>query len=710
MTEHNGLYKVKTLQQRWIAYQILADALLALGCALVLGSLLHFLAGWSAWWGVLVFIIVWLGLEAYRRPWQITLQAICTFLNGSYPELEESTDLVLKPADSLNLLERLQCSKVENALQHVPTQPEQFTKRLKTAGLLLVLALAISFACSKIHVRTHAGSYGLGTDQTSTGTSLPPEKVLPQIDEVNIKITPPAYTGKPSHEQDKFTLQAEEGATINWQINTNITVKKVWLLFNEHEKLLLSSTNSEHTQWKAQRAIIQPGFYQVSIDGKLSDLYQIQVIKDGVPVIHIKMPKQYTHIDAGEAPRVTLNAAVNDDYGVSDARIFATVAKGSGEAVKFKQYQFSFSTSFQQHSRQYNLQKVLDLPALNMEPGDELYFYIQARDTHQQLSRTDVLIVSIQDTAALLSMDGLVTAANIKPEYFRSERQIILDTEKLLKERDSISQDAFKTRCNDMGMDQKLLRLRYGKFLGEEDESGNEGEDHKELSKAENFGNTNMIMDAYTDKHDNAEDATFLEPAVKAQLKATLSEMWKAELHLRLYKPQEALPFEYKALRLLKDLQEKSRSYVAKTAYNPPPLKPEKRLSGDLSKIGQPVNQQEIKPAADRFITLKQAVTVLEQLKQNPALTTTSLRTLQLAGQQLSSRASAEPGIYLRAVSAMQRMLSAGKKINPADIAIVEKAIQKSLPAVKTMPDATATTADLGLAKGYYNNLNHLNR
>jgi hypothetical protein len=40
-----------------------------------------------------------------------------------------------------------------------------------------------------------------------------------------------------------------------------------------------------------------------------------------------------------------------------------------------------------------------------------------------------------------------------------------------------------------------------------------------------------------------------------------------------LYKPQAALPFAYKALRLLKDLQQKSRSYVAKTAYNPPPLK-----------------------------------------------------------------------------------------------------------------------------------------
>ena len=93
------------------------------------------------------------------------------------------------------------------------------------------------------------------------------------------------------------------------------------------------------------------------------------------------------------------------------------------------------------------------------------------------------------------------------------------------------------------------------------------------------------FFDAYTDKHDNAEDASFLEPETKNQLKATLNEMWSAELRLRTYKPREALPFAYKALRLLKDLQQKSRAYVAKTSAKTAPLKPaEKRLTGDLTK------------------------------------------------------------------------------------------------------------------------------
>ena len=704
--EQAASHKVNQLRQRYISYQLLANVLLAASCGLLAGSILYrLLPNMAIILSILVFVIILVSLMALRRPWNVTLITICRYLNLSYPQLEESSELIIKPAQELNLLERLQLSKVEQAITQLPAQPPIFTQRLKKMAWLFLGALVLSIAIFKIgqYVRFSPNGNFFSTDKTTAKNNLPPEKILPQIDGVSLKITPPAYTGKATRTQGKFTIDAEEGALVNWNISTNIAVKNVFLLFNEREKLPLSSSNS--TDWKTQKAITKPGFYQVSIDGKLSDLYQIQVVKDAIPVIRIKTPKQYTHIDAGEAQRVSINTTVTDDYGISNAQIFATIAKGSGESVKFKDTTFAFSTAFGGHSRQYDLQRTIDLPKLGMEPGDELYFYIQAQDTHQQKSRTDVLIVSIQDTAQLLSMDGIVAAANIKPEYFRSQRQIILDTEKLLKDKDTISATAFKNRCNELGTDQKLLRLRYGKFLGEEDESGTEGEGNEEIGKAENFGNAKMVMDAFTDKHDNAEDATFLEPAAKAQLKATLNEMWKAELRLRLYKPQEALPFEYKALRLLKDLQQKSRSFVAKTSYNPPPIKPDKRLTGDLSKIIEPVNQQNMKPATDKFETLKKAATILEQSK-HLALTTADKRILQLAGQQLAVQASAQPGIYLKAVSAMRRIIASEKQVAATDRNVVERAIQKSLPGGKVTPTAANTTADMGLAQRYFKNLN----
>jgi len=700
-----GLHKINTLRRNWIICRLLADVLFAATVtALILIVLMEinyvgirFLV--KPWLSLAILISSIAAFLLIRKPWKISRQSVAAFLNRTYPDLEESAELTIKPTDELSLLQKLQLNKIDGAIQVVPALPKIFVKRLIIAAVSLTAAITLGNLLSGEVV--YITSDNIVPPLSSLNAK---ENVLPQISALKLTIHPPAYTGKSSHEQDKFTILAEEGSSAHWTINTNITVKHLSLLFNDHERVALKP-NAGKTEWTTSKTIDKPGFYQVNVDGKLSDLYQIETIKDAPPAIKIKTPKQYTYIDAGEAPRVNLTTTINDDYGVSDAMIHATVAKGSGEAVKFKEYQIPFGDSFAGHNKEYNLQHVFDLPKLDMEPGDELYFFIEAQDNHQQKSRTDVFTVSIQDTAALLSMDGIVNGSDLKPEYFRSQRQIIMDTEKLLNGKDSMSRESFNTTAGNIGIDQKMLRLRYGKFLGEEDESNVGGPpEGSELDKAENFSNGKMILDAMTDKHDNAEDATYLDPTVKAQLRATLTEMWNAELHLRIYKPQEALPFEYKALRLLKDLQQKSRAYVAKTTYKTSPLKMEKRLTGDLTKVEQPLNQQTIKPGTDAYEAMKNAVQVLEQIKLTRIYNPADKHILQLAKQQLSVKASAQPGIYLPAVSAMNRVIAADHPA-VADVQLVEHAIQKSLPAKAQLPQGGSSMPDMGLSQHYYQNL-----
>jgi hypothetical protein len=705
MTKQGGLHKIKNMRNWYIVYRVAADMLFAAAFAILIASIFSF----AIVIALLIFLVVFSGLMMWHRAWQVSESSISNYLDQRYLQLEESGHLFIKAESELNFLEYLQLSKIEPELSSIPLQQKQFMKPFFWGMVALVLSVFLSMLLVGVGQRGLLMHYQINSDKANNKPGIA-EKILPQIAAVEVTITPPAYTGKPAHQQDKFTILIEEGGIAAWRITTNIAVKQVAILFNDKESIALKSLNNDKTTWAVHKQISQPGFYQVSVDGKLSDLYQVQVIKDQPSVIRIKTPKQYTYIDAGEAPKVNIDATVNDDYGVSSAQIMATVAKGSGEAVKFKEYKLDFSASFSGHRAQYNLQKLINLPSLNMEPGDELYFYIQAIDTHQQQSRTDVYTVSIQDTAQLLSMDGVLSGVNQKPEFFRSERQIILDSEKLLKEKDSISVEKFKSRSNDLGTDQKLLRLRYGKFLGEESESDMGGDDNDAVSDIKNYGNAAVILDKYTDKHDNAEDAGFFDPELKAQLKATLTEMWKAELQLRLYKPQDALPFEYKALRLLKDLQQKSRVYVAKTSYNAPPLKLDKRLTGDLTKISQQVNQQDIKPAADLQANLKKAVLILQELKSNPVMGDADRYILASANQQLSVKASAEPGSYLTALSAMRRILSAREEVKPQDIIVVAKAIQKTLASAKKAPSAVQSQADMGLSQEYYKNLNHLNR
>jgi hypothetical protein len=700
MDKPQGIKQLDALRSRWVAYEVAANVLIAIA----IGALSFTIFGWG--WALALFAISLLVLLYIARPWKITQGKVAALLNLYYPQLEESCDLVLKPSSDLNLLETLQLAKVEAALQQLNDTPKQVTKHLGQAGLFLLLMLAVSFAIAKSGVLSHPASGTSLINPVTDNVKQIPEKVLPQIASQNLEVIPPAYTGRAKREQNRFTLDVEEGSAVKWTIQTNIDANQVGLIFNEAETIHLIS-NKDHTNFTAEKTISKPGFYQVSIDGKLSDLYQLEVIKDNPPVIRIITPKPYTFIDGGEKPQVNISTQLTDDYGISNALVMATVAKGSGEAVKFKEYKIPFDQSFAGHNAKYDLKKFIDLKKLGMEPGDELYFFIQATDNHNQQSRTDAYTVSIQDTAALFSMNGMVNGVDFKPEFFRSERQIILDAERLLKEKDTISTQVFKDRSNDLGTDQKLLRLRYGKFLGEESESDiGAAAGNDVLNNPADFSNINKIMDVYTDKHDNAEDAGFFEPNQKEQLKATLTEMWNAELHLRLYKPQDALPFAYKALRLLKDLQQKSRSYVAKSSFKPPPLKMEKRLSGELKKIIEPDVHYTIKPAEGQFVTLKNSVAVLEQLKTGAEISGASFHTLQLAGQELSAKAAAQPGLYLASVSAMHRILAAPKQAHPADIGLVEKAIQQTLQAAKPLPSAGATQADMGLSQQYYKNLN----
>jgi hypothetical protein len=72
---------------------------------------------------------------------------------------------------------------------------------------------------------------------------------------------------------------------------------------------------------------------------------------------------------------------------------------------------------------------------MDMAPGDELYFYVEALDNHAQATRSDLFIVSLTDTAQVTLAEAMTLGINPVPEYFRSQRQIIIDTEKLLKER-----------------------------------------------------------------------------------------------------------------------------------------------------------------------------------------------------------------------------------------------------------------------------------
>ncbi len=705
MDELRGHSYLKQLHKQWISSALISNLMISAGISALLISILSRIQPLSLWWIIPLAITLSAGMAIWSGIHKTGLKDIARLLNQSFPELEESAELLMKPAGSLNILEKLQASKVDSELINVPASKLIFA-RLKASALYLSVALIIALGITQTKLFTQTEGTGPNKAINTRGENIP-DKIPAGIRSVKLNINPPAYTRRSSRQQSQFSVTAEEGSTLEWEIRTSLPVKSLKLIFNDKEIVSLRSSNKEGTEWTLKKQISSPGFYQVDLDGKPSDLYKLEIIKDQPAVIRIISPTQYSSIDFGEPQQTSLQVLINDDYGITDAFIAATVSSGKGEGVSFKEQKIPFRESFS-GSAQYNLKRSIDLRALGMVPGDELFFYIQARDSRRQDSRSDMYIVTIQDTAQLMSLDGMLSGVNLVPEYFRSQRQIIIDTEKLLRERSTIPVEDFNQRSNELGSDQKILRLRYGKFLGEESDTeiGGAHEDEEDHDEPAEFGNAEKLMNAYAHKHDVAEDATFFEPELKAQLKATLAEMWKSELRLRTYKPLEALPFEYKALRLLKDLQQKSRVYVAKTSFKPPVIKDDKRLSGELDKIIQPQAERNFTSGAHVQSSLRLSAAIIAGSRETKTLTPSQIRTLQGAGQILAERASAQPGTYLRPLGALRAIIrSGGFRTSASEIKTLEAAFHKILKQESRVPQSKPLSPGSELTDEYFNNL-----
>jgi len=195
-------------------------------------------------------------------------------------------------------------------------------------------------------------------------------------------------------------------------------------------------------------------------------------------------------------------------------------------------------------------------------------------------------------------VDGMVR--KVLPAYFRSQRQIIMDAEALLKQKRALASDRYLKRSDEIGVDQRILRLRYGQFLGEEaagepqapptndpttasDDHEHEGEPPTAPSA---FGQDNAVEQQFGHTHDEAEAATLLDPETRATLKQALDQMWQSELHLRQAAPDDALPYAYRALGFIKEVQQATRIYLARVGSELPPIDESRRMSGDRKDLG----------------------------------------------------------------------------------------------------------------------------
>jgi hypothetical protein len=453
---------------------------------------------------------------------------------------------------------------------------------------------------------------------------------------------------------------------------------------------------------------------------------RLEVVRDAAPAVRVLQPEATVELDAAELGLLEVRALAQDDHGLAAAELVATLTSGSGEGVQFREHRVPLPLP-EPGAPTAQTGTQLDLVALGLTPGDELYFHVEARDNRQpqpNLSRSETCFVRVRRTEQPIEASTEGIAVYRLPEYFRSQRQIIIDTEKLIADRPALSEAEFQRRSESLGQDQRLLRLRYGVLLGEEFESGaplqdvagavppgaaghggepagHHDEDHgghgpgapPEPPEALGSVTAEGIPEGLMHRHDTAESATFFADPVRTTLKAALAQMWDAEGRLRTFQPREALPHEYAALNLLKSLQEQSRIYVQRVGFDPPPLKPdEKRLSGDLSAIRDRVDETQ-RSGSPALPEVRAALRVLAGLRTGAAVPAQGLEPLEAAGRELARRAVDDPVQYLEAMEDLRTLelqLRERGSVCTECLPSVERALWGLLPPAQPGPGSTA--------------------
>ena len=630
-------------------------------------------------------------------------------LNREYPQLEESVDLLLVPKPQLSSLAQLQQELVAQRLLNLK-EPIPFQHHLPRALITLLISVLISgviFAIPRQATPKNLLETDAITGTTEHDSSLPLSRNVPtQLNLLSVRISPPAYTRIKSFVPDKLDLEIPWSSSVKWTVQFNKAVEEAHLIINGKDRIKLNP-NKEFLS-VAQAKIEKSGFYYIEYKGvgedqKTSDYYKIKVIEDRAPIITVEGLEGFSSYRHDSLPTIQFNTTLEDDYGISNAYIISTLSRGKGESVKFREDTMQFSNKIITNFKQQVVPFQLALTDLKVAPGDELYFHIEAKDNRQpnpHLSKTHKYIIAIEDTASVIKSAFGTLAVNRIPEYFRSQRQIIIDTEKLIAQRGQLKPKAFQEQSNNIAIDQKLLRLRYGKFLGEEFESvigqsdaiaeddhdhdhdHEEGEDHDHAIKDHKHDHDHdhdhdhggegakvtdpfstveaedSLLEGYAHFHDRTEQATLYDESTSAKLRNALAEMWSAELHLRMGRPEEALPYEHKALKLIKAIQQASRIYVARVGFDPPVIKvAETRFTGELDKI-QNVKRKKDTKLEDQYPKIKSAIILLEELAgANRQPEKEEKVKLNDAAEELAAVALDQPGPYLTALQQLKLII-----------------------------------------------------
>jgi hypothetical protein len=169
--------------------------------------------------------------------------------------------------------------------------------------------------------------------------------------------------------------------------------------------------------------------------------------------------------------------------------------------------------------------------------------------------------------------------------------------------------------------------------------------------------------------------------------------MWDAELYLRLYQPEESLPYQYKALKFIQEIKNSARIYVHRIGFDPPPIKEDKRLTGNLDDVSNYFKSESF-DREDLYPNIRNAISRLDQLIDlKETILEIDLQLFEKAGNELAIVAVENPGKYFQTLQLLKRVAD-GKEKSDEILRDARKGLILAIPKQLANPNRSKLFSD----------------
>lgn len=448
-----------------------------------------------------------------------------------------------------------------------------------------------------------------GSEPISTGAEA--TNLAATIDELLVRVVPPAYAGLATEEAPgDGPVRALNGSRIEVVLHARGSVASASLSFNGAPAAVRSLGENRFVGAFAATA---NGAFEARIladeeNAPAPVVRAVEVYADAQPEARITEPGGDQLLRSVPAEPIGVRFLARDDLGLASVTLKYIRSRGEGDAAKFTNGEIALGNTERASAREWRGFASLDLARLGLQAGDTLVFWIEARDRNPAANnpgRSASLAIAIRaPEAARLNLSDLLP--NEIGRFLLSQRQIIINTEKLHGERARLAPDEALRRASNIAADQREFKNSFNDYIkiegaGEEGAgtSTNDASIEEQVRAAE--------AERTASHFHGIPEPPVGTPAAVREMVYAIRAMWDAEDALSIADTAKALGHEREALARLKRAQTAAR-YIPPIVAQSKPVDLKRRYAGELNEIRTRLERLARQPPSKEAVQLRAAL------------------------------------------------------------------------------------------------------